>query len=621
MAEKIITNIEVTMAERHIPTITLWNRLEGRPRTHDFNRSLKAEVRDALWMLTRQWQMGEFQGDDAGSPIFAKIHIENKAFNAFQAGAHTPRPFDYSLPLETQVEQRPIPFERGSQPVSLDIRLLMGRQWLKLLGSIPGDFKSDFTSQYAVEAPDPLQKEEAEVSAHNATWQFVAAVASHTMDGYKLYKYLKEAATHHAYDGTSIPPASHTDVETLEGKFIAWFERLFKQPAKAEPDAWHPEHLEYQFSVSGPDSSGSGVLKAEEYYHGRLDWYNLDIDPSRAELELEAPPPAPGTAPAPTQSFLPTEMRFEGMPNTRWWTFEDSRTSFGNLNAGTKDLAQLMLMEFGLIYANDWFLFPLTLPVGTTTRIKGLAVTNVFGERTWIEAAGRGPDEAWQRWNLYTHSIYGEEPVQADMRVTLLPTVPKIQESKPLEEVMFIRDEMTNMVWGIESRVEMVDGRSVPGYEAGVELKQFYERLVSLVPASPPPDAAAPVRYQVMSNYVPENWIPFISVHVPGSNREIRLQRAALPRVIPRNPNRPEKIRPRTALLREGMADGMPFYVNEEEITRAGTDVRQTYQRTRWYDGRCVVWLGARKSTGRGEGASNLRFDYLASVPYKPPEA
>ena len=51
------------------PGITIWNRLEGRPRAEKFDRALRAEVRDALWMLTRQWQIGEFHGDDAGSPI------------------------------------------------------------------------------------------------------------------------------------------------------------------------------------------------------------------------------------------------------------------------------------------------------------------------------------------------------------------------------------------------------------------------------------------------------------------------------------------------------------------------------------------------------------------------
>jgi hypothetical protein len=63
------------LQQRLIPTITVWNRLEGRPRTDNFDRSLTAEIRDPLWMLTRQWQLGEFEGDDAGSPISAKIRM------------------------------------------------------------------------------------------------------------------------------------------------------------------------------------------------------------------------------------------------------------------------------------------------------------------------------------------------------------------------------------------------------------------------------------------------------------------------------------------------------------------------------------------------------------------
>lgn len=38
-------------------------------------------------------------------------------------------------------------------------------------------------------------------------------------------------------------------------------------------------------------------------------------------------------------------------------------------------------------------------------------------------------------------------------------------------------------------------------------------------------------------------------------------------------------------------------------------------QRTRWPDGRVIVWLGARKQTGRGEGSSGLAFDRLVIAP------
>ena len=50
----------------------------------------------------------------------------------------------------------------------------------------------------------------------------------------------------------------------------------------------------------------------------------------------------------------------------------------------------------------------------------------------------------------------------------------------------------------------------------------------------------------------------------------------------------------------------------EEEVSRASLRVTQSYRRTRWLDGRAFVWLGARKQTGRGEGASGLAFDILA---------
>ncbi len=80
MAERFeVRDIRGALRERRFPTVTVWNRLEGRPRTQAFDRALRAEVRDALWMLSRQWQLDEFRGDDAGSPFFAKLHVDPRA--------------------------------------------------------------------------------------------------------------------------------------------------------------------------------------------------------------------------------------------------------------------------------------------------------------------------------------------------------------------------------------------------------------------------------------------------------------------------------------------------------------------------------------------------------------
>jgi hypothetical protein len=53
-----------------MPSITTWSRLE--PRTlGTYRHRIRRRVHDPLWLLARQWQVGEFQGEDAGTPIVA----------------------------------------------------------------------------------------------------------------------------------------------------------------------------------------------------------------------------------------------------------------------------------------------------------------------------------------------------------------------------------------------------------------------------------------------------------------------------------------------------------------------------------------------------------------------
>jgi hypothetical protein len=174
---------------------------------------------------------------------------------------------------------------------------------------------------------------------------------------------------------------------------------------------------------------------------------------------------------------------------------------------------------------------------------------------------------------------------------------------------MLLRDEVANMVWGVETTVPLGSGATMPGIEAARQLRAFLQSRLAPVPPQPNP-SGAPLRYEVM-NTVPENWIPFIPVHVPGSTREVQLQRAALPRLLPGAPPPPPKVQPRTVLLREGLdlAAPQPYFVHEEEIPRAGCQIAQVYLRGRWTDGSVYTWLRVRRRTGRGEGSSGLAFD------------
>ena len=475
-----IENIDAVLSREHLlPTIVMWNRLEGRPRREDFLRALRAEVRDPLWMLCKQWQVGEFGGDDAGSPVFAKVHIDTTRITRFRPGSGSAVDFDRQTPIETTVEQRPIEFRGQDHLRSMDVRVAMGRQWLKLLAAAGlGAHAQEYVDTYAIAEPDPTSRADAFLTAHPAVWQTLSALAGRAMDGAELYDYLLADATHHAYDGIGVAGVDQPAVDTLAGRFRTWFETLFVQPPAAGNDAWIGDQLEYQFAVSAPTGGTEKVMVADEYYQGRLDWYSLDVDTDADPLADGAAPPPADPAQSFTSSFFPVNMQFEGMPNTRWWTFEDAKTNFGDIRPDTTDVNKLLLIEFALVYANDWFLVPFQLPVGSLANVAGLAVTNVFGERTWVRPSGAGDDEDWQRWAMYQLAVKGDEDAAADLTLVLLPTVPKTDEGPPIDDVNLIRDEVANMVWAVENQIPLATGRSKRGQAAGRELARRLEAIL-----------------------------------------------------------------------------------------------------------------------------------------------
>jgi hypothetical protein len=478
----------------------------------------------------------------------------------------------------------------------LDLRAAMGRRFLNL---IPGVYRAAFIARYPFEAPNPVDPAATELVAHLEVRATLHALADRALDGYRLYRYLVDDPAHRPWDGLAVLDADKPALTTAAIAFIAWFEALVERPPDA--GAWDPSRLEHRFAVTASVADGTKRLVADEYPGGRLDWTALSIDPAGAR----------GSGPFDTaMTVIPTGTRFNGMPDLRWWAFEDGRTNLGDIRADTTDLARLLFIEFALVYGNDWYTIPVDMPVGKIAKVEGLAVTNVFGERRWIESAGRGTDDAWQRWTMFTLDIAGTAPEPSDTSLVLLPTLPHAGHGRPLEDVLLLRDEIANLVWGVERTVPMATGVGRRGVEAADEALAHRVSLIGPNPA--PPAAAAPIAYRVMGS-VPEHWIPFVAVHVPGDIRETQLLRAAMPRLIEGDPDPPAKIRPRTTLLREGL-DRTPleaYFVHEQEVTRAGTQAAVAFQRTRWRDGRVSVWLAAHRETGRGESSSGLAFDQI----------
>jgi hypothetical protein len=594
----LIPDLAKALSERKLPTMVAWNRLEVRPRTDDMRVALRAEVHDALFMLTRQWQMGEFRGDDAGSPISVTALASSAPVARYRAGTAQATEFDAATPLEARIESRPISFERAGQPIALDIRLQMGRIWLKLIATI-GNFAEAYIEAYPVDALDPADPRQAPASAHPDVAQSFAAAAGRRMDGWKFLRHLEDGGA--ASDGVNAG-GSAGELDAMAQTFQDWFARQYAAPP-ASGDAWQPERLEYRFELAGAAAGGEKVLLANEFSRSGLDWYSCDIEGAAAPLRV--PPGVTEQALA----LLPVSVSFPGMPDLRWWAFEDGRVNLGGFDVSTTDLGRMAYLEFAMLYANDWFLAPLTLPSGSLATVRGIAVTNVFNERFWVRPAGDKAGD-WRRWTMFTNSRRGAGREIADTGLFVAPVTPKIQEGPPLDDVLFIRDEMANLAWGIEQRVPLPDGRSRPGAEVARELRHWFERRVPKpAPAGPP---LARLRYDAMSS-VAEHWIPFLSVRKVGSQRQTLLQRGSMLRFIEGEAGRPRRITPRSAILREGLdgAAPQPYFLGDEEVPRAGVQVTRGFRRARGRFGRTFVWIGMRKRIGRGEGQSGLAFDRL----------
>jgi len=493
-------------------SITEWHRLSPTTRNDSMTEGLRAKVADPLWLLGRQWQVGELAGEDAGSPVKIEAWYEHDPLTRLALGADgTPRDYDVATdgPLEATVEREPVAAEREGA-VNRETAVEAGRNFLARTDT--QGVTVDGRPIRATDFPSSLRLGTDADPIDAGGERYLSVVGDRALDGHAVYEQLTRAGNiatasdwqavgwgqvDHAYPGADSVPDGYKRAATA---FVAWYADLYDEPDTDER-AWNDDRMEYEFAVATGSGDSETVFGVDEYAGGRLDWDAFSVDPDRSldpddgtETTQTTKQGATGTGTAitrplgggfplqqlsversePDLTVMPTKVSFPGMPSPRWWEFEDGNVNLDQMQIGPGEVGKLLLTEFATLYGNDWFTVPIDVPVGSLTRIRELLVTDTFGQVETVEpatapesggaeaASGEPADEAIEgnfggvlasrgHWNLFTHP---DLPAHDQPGLFYPPVLAKHHESDPVERVLFARDEMANMAFGVELLTE-----------------------------------------------------------------------------------------------------------------------------------------------------------------------
>lgn len=576
-----------------MPSITTFSRLEPEPRRGDVTVGATAPLGDALWLLARQWQVGEFSGHDGGTPIVARWRGFAAEPTRFVRGPIPPNTildaprFDpAAAPLESIIERVTAPLPSTSDTAAgLRLAVDTGRHFLALLARQPtsSDYRADVLARYGL---DSLPDEQL-AALDPATAAYARLHAGRSVDGRRLRAEL---------DGREVPrldrpiePGDVAEVRLAASMWRDWVMTLFDDAdADAGTACWQPARFEYTASMAGrrtEDQFGETTLTAPRYDRDTIDWYEFDVN---GEVNLGTRPAEAGARV--TRTVVPAPVTAPGLPASRFWEFEDGRLNIAEIRPASTDLAQVLLVETLNGYGNDWFVIGVELPVGRMVQSASLVVTDTFGVRTLLQPAGATTSG---RWGLFRHAMPVEDDEAEGVPISnLLYLAPRVVQpliGAVVEQVTLSRDEQANIGWAIEQIVESP-------LQVGVMLSDSR-------PPDPPGDPDAAPDYR-LAHEPPPHWIPLLPVRT-GPDEQVVLARGSMLDVTGGR----RVVASVTGLLAGG-ADGA-LLIPEEEVPDDGLVVQRHYQAARWIDGTLHVWAAHRTRPAGQLPSAGLRFDSL----------
>lgn len=586
-------------------SITSWTRLEPRNTGADMGTSSGARNFDPLWMLTRQWQMGEFQGEDAGTPVQARLRATNARFSRYRLGttiatAATATPYDPAVtPLEVIAERRLMRPANSQDPRMLSLAVEAGLHFLRMLeiASLSTSYRAVFIAKLALQQPTTSG-----AAIDDATIHFTQYMVGRAPDARVLADLLRTTgAAQLVLDTTlNIAPADRPAVQQVATTWLSWYDSLYSEPAGTTDDGWDPTRFEYGVCLGARLSTtplDEMVFAATELDGSRLDWDSFDT------LQGSLGTSADQSFTSLVETTIPAPVSFPGAPAARFWEMEDGNVAYGLVPVGPTDIAHLMMIEYASTYGNDWFLVPLSVPIGSVTRVDSLVVTDTFGVRNLLRPIGDPalPPAQFSLWqSTYTTPPAGASTSYALNRFLLAPTLNGTIDGTPLENVLFLRDEQANLAWAIEREIENAIEQPTNRYQSS--------DASSAAPTAAPSSAADALPQYLLSSTVPPNWIPLLPIQTPNPNFPTdvtqALTRLRVGAVL--QPDGSQRVNSATGEILTASSTQLLY---DEEVPREGTLLTRQRRMTRWMDGSNWLWTSIRNQVGQGEGSSGLQFD------------
>jgi hypothetical protein len=590
------------------------NRLEASTRGTDLLPGLHARVHDPLWLLARQWQLGELDGRDAGTPVQGALvtravplaawrpALTGPAGGADDAGAAdgaqatVALPYDGNAPLEALVES-------DESPLSWRERVSAGLRLVRALRRASVD-PAALIAAYPLAVPDAAADPDVDPAAHATsavTPGEVAAVGAVTAK-----RVPDPDAVAAAFDGDQAALVNAIGAAAAGPVLQAW--RTWwdsRQPRTS--GAWQADQLSYALEAWTADAALPGYT-GERFPGGALDWTAFDVTPPGpipgrpADTSTSSPGSAtPGSMTAVTAA-IPVPVTFHGSPVGRYWQLDDASTDLGAIDTFPTELGKLLLAEFTACFAGDWYRLPVRVPYGSATHVDALVSTDTFGIATLVPAATAVTGD--RPWRMFEHSVATKpdgQPVGAADGSWLLvpPVLAGSLDSPPAEEVAYARDVAADLAWGIEDTVTNAVGRPVRRSE---DL-----RAQGRGAAPDPREGLADAWVWRLATTVPENWIPLLPTRGRAAGDDYLLVQGAMIRYTRDAGGNLTAV----PVLPAGLLLRARGTLPEREVPREGRTLRRLYRLARWTDGSRVLWSARQSSVGHGQASSGLAYDGL----------